>query len=123
MYTEELYPELVEYIYQFEARFQTEDEKLAGRSFLYNAKGMSDTAKQLIVSKGWFSDEPRIKAMMAGGYESFKFKVVQRIYSLHKHELDLNLCPECGKIARTPKAQQCRWCFTRFNKLQRIREI
>lgn len=123
MYTEELYPELVDYIYGYESRFQTEIEKLAGRSILYNTKDMDEKVKRLIVSKGWFSDEPEIKAMMAGGYESFKFKVAEQIYKEHKHELNLNLCPECGKIARTPLAQQCRWCFARFNKLQRITEI
>jgi hypothetical protein len=79
--------------------------------------------KQHMFFTGWMKDEAKIKAIMAGGFEAFRFKVVQRIYNEHKHELDLNLCPECGKIARTPQAQQCRWCIVRFNKLPRIREI
>lgn len=119
MYTEELYPELVDYIFGYESRFQTEDEKLAARELTYSKSRL----KQFVIPKAVFANEPEIKEMMAGGYESFKFKVVERIYKEHKHKLNLNLCPECGKIARTPQAQQCRWCFVRFNKLPRVTSL
>lgn len=28
----------------------------------------------------------------------------------YKDKIVLNKCPKCGKIARTPKAKQCRFC-------------
>jgi len=83
-----LYPELIDYIYQFCDEFKTNDEKSAERTILYKSKNM-----------------------IADGYESFKKKVAERICSQHKSELGLNLCPRCNKIARTPKAKQCRFCF------------
>jgi len=83
-----IYPELIDYIYQFCDEFKTDDEKLAGKTILYKSQNM-----------------------IADGYDSFKKRVAGRIYSQFKNELDLNLCPRCNKIARTPKAKQCRFCF------------
>ena len=106
-----LYPELVDYIYQFCDDFKTVDEILAGRTLLYS---ISDINKQLLAvseDKGWYSNEPDIQAMIADGFMTFKIKGVERIYREHRDELKLNLCPKCFKIARTPSARQCRFCF------------
>ena len=106
-----LYPELVDYIYQFCDDFKTVDEILAGRTLLYS---ISDINKQLLAvseDKGWYSNEPHIQAMIADGFMTFKIKGVERIYREHRDELKLNLCPKCFKIARTPSARQCRFCF------------
>lgn len=40
----------------------------------------------------------------------FRKRVVTRIYNENINELDLNRCPKCNGIARTPKARQCRYC-------------
>jgi hypothetical protein len=48
--------------------------------------------------------------MLSYGFEHFKKEVAIRIYKDNKAELELNLCPKCNKIARTPLAKQCRFC-------------
>lgn len=108
---EVLYPELIDYIYDYCSQFNTAEETLAGftvsvpQIFLASKEGLA-WHKQI----GRYSDDPKIQAMIAEGFEAFKIKVATRIFNEHKDELDLNLCPQCGKIARTPKARQCRFC-------------
>lgn len=106
-----LYPELIDYIYQYCEEFKTSDEKLAGRTILYQEKNMNDKFREIIISKGWYSDAEHIKAMIADGNDSFKRKVAERIFLQHHDELKLNLCPKCFKITRSPLAKQCRFCF------------
>jgi hypothetical protein len=104
-------PDLIDYIYFYCGSFQTKEEMLAGKSILYNTKGLSPKTLDFIKSKGWFSDEERIQAMIADGFEALKERVAIRIYQQHKDELNLNYCPKCNKLARTPQAKQCRFCF------------
>jgi hypothetical protein len=49
-------------------------------------------------------------------YLSFDEKKLERenvanvLWEKYKDEIYLNKCPKCNKIARTPKAKQCRFC-------------
>ena len=115
MNTNELYPELVDYIYDYADKFKTEKEHIAHRMLIYARKGMSASTLNRMKGLGWYDDGEEIKAMVAGGYEVFKRKVVERIYREHRHELNLNCCPKCGKITRTPWAKQCRFCFHQWH--------
>jgi hypothetical protein len=36
--------------------------------------------------------------------------VANVLWEKYKDEIYLNKCPKCNKIARTPKAKQCRFC-------------
>jgi hypothetical protein len=110
MENEELYQELIDYIYWYCEKYKTADEKLAGKSVLYDTSNISETMRKMMIQRGWFSDEVYIKEMLKDGYENFKTRVAKRIFFEHKNELELNLCPECLKIARTPLAKQCRFC-------------
>lgn len=105
-----LYPELIEYIYYHCQQFQTSDEKTAGRTAMY-ATELNASYKEFMIKKGWYSDAEHIKAMIGKGFDEFKVNVAIRVYKEHKDELSLNLCPKCFKIARTPLAKQCRFCF------------
>jgi hypothetical protein len=102
---------LVDYIYQYADHLKTEKEKLAGKTILYYPDAVNEKMLTFLKSKGWYSDDEEVKAMIADGYESFKVRVVQRIYDQHKKELNLNLCPKCNGLARTPLAKQCRHCY------------
>lgn len=106
-----LYPELIDYIYQYCDHFKTADEKLAGRTMLYKRKTDNAQTLAMMKAKGWYSDEQHILNMFADGNQAFIVKVASRIYIEHKDELNLNLCPRCFKITRTPWAKQCRFCF------------
>jgi ribosomal protein L40E len=57
------------------------------------------------------SNDENVLKLLENGYKHYKVLVATRIYSEHKNEFQLNLCPKCNKIARTPWAQQCRFCF------------
>ena len=61
--------------------------------------------------RGFISNEKDIQDLVKDGFEAFKLRVATRIYNEHKNELELNLCPKCGKVARTPYAKQCQFCF------------
>jgi hypothetical protein len=111
MEKEELCPELVEYIYRYQKKFMTKDEILAGKTVLYPKAPDNEKLLAFIKSKGWYSDDEHIKQMIANGHEAFKQRVAARIFDEHRDQLELNLCPKCGKLARTPLARQCRFCF------------
>lgn len=106
-----LYPELEDYIYQHCQEFQTEDEVMAIKTDRYRFN--TEPRERLLYDEqqGWLSSDPRILDMIADGREALKKRIVERIWDQHKHELALNLCPLCGKITRSPKARQCRFCF------------
>ncbi len=106
-----LYPELKDYIFHYCGEFMTEDEKEASRTALCMAQAGSDGMRSMMRKKGWISDKPVILAMVADGGEALKERIVNRIWEEHRHELSLNMCPVCNKIARTPKAKQCQFCY------------
>lgn len=59
---------------------------------------------------GWLSSDKEILELLKDGYESFELNVAKRLLSNHPDEIFLNYCPECNKLARTPRAKQCRYC-------------
>ncbi|HWB27114.1 MAG TPA: hypothetical protein VG738_16640 [Chitinophagaceae bacterium] len=105
-----LYPELAEYIYDYECRFVTKDEITAALQM----QVPKDVSFELLKLRGTPNNltlNDNVKNIIAGGFYSFKKFVALRIYSEHKDELKLNLCPRCFKVARTPLAKQCRFCY------------
>lgn len=111
MEQQELYPELVDYIYYYQRKFMTKDERIASRTVLYRQPPGNEEMLAWLKARERYSDDNKIKQMIAGGYDALKIKIATRIYAEHKHELELNLCPKCGKLPRTPLAKQCRHCF------------
>ena len=39
-----------------------------------------------------------------------KENIAQYLMEHHSSEIYINNCPKCGKLARTPRAKQCRHC-------------
>lgn len=105
-----LYPELIDYIYFYCERFKTPDEILAGHTISIPKAFMHGEGLEWHKRMGRYSDDPKIQAMIADGFEKFKIRVATRIYNEHKDKLNLNLCPQCGRVARTPQAKQCKFC-------------
>jgi hypothetical protein len=110
-----LYPELIDYIYYYCDHFQTRAEALAVKTFRHDRPGLTGNAREMYKKMEWISDEPEVQKLIGKGFEKFKQDLVIRIFEDHKEELDLNLCPECFKIARTPLAKQCRFCFHKWH--------
>lgn len=111
----EIYPELIDYIFQYCWKHYSDEERRAidhhfgtikfGK-YPYNANQKIDEAKTRFLT----TDNAVLK-LLENGYLEFIKNTATRIYYEHKNELELNLCPICRKIARTPKAKQCRFCL------------
>lgn len=109
------------YIFRYYDHFMTLEEQLANRHLMGTMKlthGQSDLAAQSKATlraknearRELFSDNPEILEMATEGFEAFQMRVAERIFEKHRHEIFFNYCPKCGKLAKTPKAKQCRFC-------------
>ncbi len=109
-----VYPELINYNFQYCEKYFLPEEIAAYRHFW--ALSYSENKKNEQVYQSHMRGES-IEGNMAAqklvkeGYQALRYKVTRRLLYECKNELDLNLCPVCGKIARTPQARQCRFCF------------
>jgi hypothetical protein len=56
------------------------------------------------------SDEPNVLTLTKDGYQQFKLTTAARILRDSGDKVLFNCCPQCGKLARTPTAKQCRHC-------------
>jgi len=112
-----LYPELVDYIFDYSSKFFTEKEKKAQLHYLYMQKTSNRTNNlvKFINKSGHLSSDSGVLELLADGYQVFKERIAERIFSQHLQNIDLNLCPACGKIARTQLAKQCRFCFCNWH--------
>lgn len=114
MENNELYPELAEYIFQYCGSYFTEKEKAAQMHMIAMSKSKNDVNSKVykfFVKEGNRLEDKEIMELVKDGFKGFSKKVSERIFREHKNELSLNLCPKCGIIARTPHAQQCRFCY------------
>lgn len=110
----ELYTELEDYIFANFGRFFTEKENKARWHHFAMQKSRNGTIKSFVnhfTERGFLSTDKDVLYLLERGFESYKQKVVERIWAEHKSELELNLRPACGKIARTSSAKQCRFCY------------
>ena len=108
-----LYPELLDYIFDYCSKYFLENETKARWHLMALSKSKYDTNSPMFKwheQRNMTSTDKNVLALIENGFEAFKIKVATRIFNEHKHELELNLCPKCNKIARTPKAKQCRFC-------------
>ncbi|MBI1286031.1 MAG: hypothetical protein GC178_00470 [Flavobacteriales bacterium] len=105
--------ETAHYIVEHYRSLMIEKEKRAQRHHFSTVKigDEASEARQRVYQKMfWLSNDPEILALLDGGYERFEIHTASRILSEHEDEVFLNHCPKCGRLARTPKAKQCRYC-------------
>ena len=113
MNQDELYPELLDYIFNYCGRFFWKSELLANKHLLALSKskqGVNETIYKFFMKEENVYSNKEVMDLIKDGYDAYRIKVAGRIWDEHKNELDLNLCPKCGKVARTPWAKQCRFC-------------
>lgn len=60
--------------------------------------------------RGGLTDNAEALRLARGGREQLYEAIATRIVSECRDEIVINLCPACKKLARTPKARQCRFC-------------
>ena len=110
------------YIVTYFSKLLTDEERLAIRHTHSMIKLGLDTdptitSKALNIYKktGWLSEDESILNLLKDGYDTFETIVAKRIFSQQKEAVFLNICPNCGKLARTPLAKQCRFCAHRWS--------
>jgi hypothetical protein len=113
MENKELYPELAAYIWNYCCRMNEQEGAAYRHKIAFDriAHGNRIRFHKYQNEEQYLSSDEEILKLLENGYESFKLSVVTRIWNEHKDELELNLCPKCKKIARTPWAEQCRFCL------------
>ena len=64
--------------------------------------------------KEWISSDPEVLRLIENGSEHFFKTTVGRILNESSDKVFINNCSNCGKLARTPKARQCRHCGNKW---------
>lgn len=78
-----LYPELEDYIYHYCGEFMTEEELDAKKAMAHGYNMHSESIRAIMKEKGWFSEDPRVLAMMADGDKATRENIVQRVWNDH----------------------------------------
>ncbi|WP_442590795.1 hypothetical protein ACSBL2_06145 [Pedobacter sp. AW31-3R] len=109
--------ETADYIFNYYSILLNDKEKLALRHLhslikldCGNDPNVLNTNIRLYKKIGWLTEDQDALALVLLGEEKFKLKAADRIWSEHKEKIQLNCCPKCNRLTRTPKARQCRHC-------------
>lgn len=109
--------ESVGYIINHYSKWMQPEEREAWRhmhSYMkhdFNNPEVNLTSLEKLYKKvGWISEKESVLALLKDGPENFELRMATRIFNQHKDKIFMNNCPECGKLARTPLAKQCRHC-------------
>ncbi|PHI18087.1 hypothetical protein CEQ90_19795 [Lewinellaceae bacterium SD302] len=106
----------IKYILKYYSYLMTEKESAAWRHWksIYKIKGSQSSLNQknskikILLKKGWVTENVEILNLLDNGIDEFEKKTAIRIDKENK--INYNYCPKCGKLTRTPKAKQCRYC-------------
>jgi hypothetical protein len=113
------------YVLRYYRHLLTERERLAYGHLVDTAKvmhGRSDWAAQsAALTKPsplypYLSNDPEVLNLTRRGWNVFVEQTAQRILDKHGFEIRFNYCCRCGGLARTPTAQQCRFCRHDWHK-------
>lgn len=103
--------EKIHYIITYFSNLITDNEKLALKYQMYMSKSSDNIImRNMMTEKGWINNDPETLDLLKQGYEEFERNVVKRILTETPELVFFNNCPQCGKLARTPNAKQCRYC-------------
>lgn len=113
MEDETLYPELRAYIFNYCGNLFWRNHRLiiALPPELCNAPTANIAIYKFLLQEIKNNRNAEIDDLISGGYDCYKERISEIIYREHWNEIVLNLCPKCKKVARTPKAKQCQFCF------------
>ncbi len=74
------------------------------------AANTDSPAVRNLILKHWVGKaDPLLLAALDRGTDAFRHAVRDRV--LRDHPQIVNRCPKCNRVARTPRAKQCRWCL------------
>ncbi|HKD81486.1 MAG TPA: hypothetical protein VKH81_17465 [Candidatus Angelobacter sp.] len=121
--------EAAAYVVRWFGHLMTPAEKSAEKHLLATmkaARGSSDVRPQreALQSKAHrrsLSHEADELDPAVDGYEPFVQRTAARIVKERGNEVFFNVCPNCAKLARTPRARECRWCGHDWRTTESIR--
>ena len=103
---------LTDYIWMYYSNLMTEFERRMGWAEFARMKqtaGYVDVAQHILRTKG-IAGDPAAESILAEGLDVFRWRVARRLLKEYGDQIAVNRCPACGRITRTPKAQQCFFC-------------
>lgn len=110
---ENLDSEIVVYVLDYFSHLMTETEWLAQRhrTFLFKVHyDLESPMARRMKERGWITSDEKVLDLLKEGNIAFEQNVVKRILTENNDKVFFNNCPQCGKLARTPQAKQCRYC-------------
>ncbi|WP_336702308.1 hypothetical protein [Chryseobacterium indologenes] len=110
--------ETINYIIRYFGKLMTRDEALALNHHMYTLKSSeSEHIRNVMIKRGWINSDPEVIQLLEHGHEVFEQNVVTRIMAETPEKVFFNNCPKCHKLARTPRAKQCRYCGYNWHHL------
>jgi len=110
--------ETIRYILIYYSHFFNEKESIAHRHLnsVFKLNGELETSPMYNAHKrkGWITTDTEALELIKNGETEFYLNTANRIIKAHKDEIFLNTCSNCQKLARTPKARQCRHCGNKW---------
>lgn len=107
----------IHYVFSYCSKLMTNEECEAHRKLFYDSK-MKDipyapALKERLIQQGLYRTQysQKVVELLSNGVENFLIKVTKRIIENYGTDPLFNYCPQCGKLARTPQAKQCRFCL------------
>lgn len=112
--------DLERYVLVYFSHLMTDKESKALRHL--NSMGKLDSTNQnsndqgkerrikVYKEKGWLSEDDEVLALLDAGDNEFITRTTERILKDNLDKIRINNCPNCGQLARTPHARQCRHC-------------
>ena len=106
--------EKAEYIINNYSKLLSSEEKMALRhthSVIKLGDAIDNPAvKYIYYRNGWITKDKSVLALLINGFDNFQIQTAKRILEQNAGKVFFNNCPQCGKLARTPLAKQCRFC-------------
>jgi hypothetical protein len=128
--------ELARYIFNYFFRLLNLQEKQAYWHYIYSSKALytkhliakqdalqaeeyyqNDLAELFFENK--ITKDPTVLKLLEEGWENFMLQTAERVIKDSSGQIYFNLCPQCGQLARTPQAKQCR-CGHQWRESNRI---
>ncbi|NSL88369.1 hypothetical protein ECE50_016135 [Chitinophaga sp. Mgbs1] len=69
------------------------------------------TLMEVAAEKQVLSNQPEVQELLKDGAAIFRMRTAERLLREFPEQIYFNNCPQCGRLARTPQAQQCRYCL------------
>ena len=105
---------LTRYIWNNYMDLMSDTERLVARVARLRAKANASESTKMrdtLLERARALEDKHVEAALQDGFEPFRHAVRKRLLKHYPRRIDLNRCPRCDRIPKTPRAKQCPWCF------------